>query len=91
MGLLADLFHSHQWKLLSADVTGSPLAGYGACVTLECEDCGKREYRERGIGYMYTQDLFPSKNAARVWIDSILPPKSDKVKLKTIKEDHNGG
>ncbi len=67
------------------------MAGYSACVTLECEDCSQRQYRERGVGCLHVDDRFPSENAAKVWIDSILPPKSDKVKLKTLKEDHNSG
>ena len=80
------LFHRHHWKVISADVTGGDISGYSVCVTLECEDCGKRQYRERGVGYKHLEDTFPSENAAKVWIDSLLPKEAREIELTTLWE-----
>lgn len=79
------LFHRHYWKIISADVTGGYVHEYAASVTLECEDCGKREYRERGIKWL--SQRFPSKNAAKVWIDSMLPKEAREIELTTLEEE----
>lgn len=71
VGLLTRLFHRHDWQLVSGNVS-SRLGGFAVTLTLECDICGKRQCFMKGHGYL--EDQFPSKSAAKVWAESLLPP-----------------
>jgi hypothetical protein len=70
MGLFQRLFHHHDWKIVSKDISGSYLY-IRASRTLECRECGVRKYQERGVTNWY--QCFHTKSAAEVWLDSITP------------------
>jgi hypothetical protein len=76
-------FHKHYWKLVSANVS-SRLSGFAAVATLECEHCGKRKFFQRGVSFVDTQ--FPSKNAARVWVESLLPKGHRQLEITDTKK-----
>lgn len=82
MRLFSSLFHRHTWKLISANVSGRVM-GFAAFATLECEDCGKRQYFEKGNGLL--EDQFPSKGAAKTWIESLLPSGHKKLEITETK------
>ena len=82
MKFFAFLFHRHTWKLISANVSGSIL-GCTACATLECTECGKRQFFSKGIDF--EDDKFPTKGAAKVWIESLLPPGHKKLEITETK------
>lgn len=81
--MLEWLFHKHTWKFVTANIS-SRYAGFAAMATLECETCGKRQFFERGNKLL--DDQFPSKDAARVWVESLLPPGHRKLELSKTKK-----
>lgn len=83
MKLFASLFHRHTWKLISANVSGR-LTGFAAFATLECEDCGKRRFFEKGNKLL--EDQFPSKGAAKTWVESLLPTGHKNLEITDTKK-----
>lgn len=81
------LLHRHTWKLIAANVSSRHI-GFAACATLECEICGKRKFFQKGVKLL--EDQFPSKNAARVWVESLLPtghPNLELTDTKLVKDE----
>lgn len=76
------LFHVHRWKLISANVSGQ-FRGFAAFATLECEDCGKRQFFQKGNNIM--EDQFPSKGAAKTWVESLLPQGHGNLEITDTK------
>lgn len=82
MGFFSRLFHRHEWKLVSADVS-THWNGFAATVTLECVDCNHRQCFMKG--HRVSEIQFPSRGAAKVWIESLLP--NDHPKIKWTREE----
>lgn len=64
---------THRWKFVSADITGSLRHGYEASLAVQCKACGVREFMQK-------RHSLPSKQAACIWIDSILDADSEIIK-----------
>lgn len=66
-------FHKHDWRVVSAQVSGS-WQYVNASVTLECVDCKRRKYHEKGVNNIL--QCFPTQAAGKDWIESVVPPEA---------------
>lgn len=82
LGFWESIFHEHDWTFVDGNIS-SKYVGFAATVTLECSDCGKRVCHMKG--HSLREEQFPSKGAAKVWIESLLPAGHRNLTISNTK------